>query len=131
MKRSKEALRTARELLRSTYVEGKLDGERARSIVEKTKALKPRGYLQILEAYVNLVRLELAKRHAIIESAVPLAAEVEKQIREDLTRSYGGDLTFEVRVDPALLGGMRIRVGSDVWDGSVKGRLARLADAIG
>lgn len=131
MKRSKEAMRTARQLLRSTYVDGKLDGERAKMIVGKVKEVKPRGYLQVLEAYLKLVRMELAKRHAVVESAVALDGATEGQIRGDLARTYGGDLFFEFRVDPALLGGMRIRVGSDVWDGSVKGRLTRLADALG
>jgi F-type H+-transporting ATPase subunit delta len=131
MKRSKEARRTARELLRTTIANGKLDEGRAREIVEKIKATKPRGYLQILETYLKLLRLELEKRHAVVESAVALDGATEHKIREDLTRSYGGDLTFEFRVDPALLGGMRVQVGSDVWDGSVQARLAQLADAIG
>lgn len=131
MTRSKEAKRNARQLLRATFVEGRLDGERAKAIVKGVQKVKPRGYIHILEAYLKLLRLELEKRHAIVESATPLDANLESQVRGDLARSYGDDLTFEFRVDPALLGGMRIQVGSDVWDGSVKARLAQLADAIG
>jgi F-type H+-transporting ATPase subunit delta len=44
----------------------------------------------------------------------------------NLKKKYGGDLTAEFVVNPQLLGGMRIRVGSDVWDGSVRNRLERL-----
>ncbi len=44
----------------------------------------------------------------------------------DLQKRYGQDLTTEFSVNPALLGGMRIRVGSDVWDSSVRNRLERL-----
>ena len=43
-----------------------------------------------------------------------------------LKKKYGSDLTTEFVVNPELLGGMRIRVGSDVWDGTVRNRLERL-----
>lgn len=130
MKRNKEAIRTARQLLRSTFVDGKLDEGRAQRIVEQIKAAKPRGFLQILEGYVKLLRLELEKRHAVVESAIELDAGMANKVREDLMKSYGGDLSFEFRINPALLGGMRVRVGSDVWDGSIRTRLTQLADAI-
>lgn len=131
MKRNKEAIRTARQLLRSTFVDGKLDESRAQRIVEQIKAAKPRGFLQILEGYVKLLRLELEKRHAVVESAIELDAGMANKVREDLMKSYGGDLSFEFRINPALLGGMRVRVGSDVWDGSIRTRLTQLADAVG
>ena len=43
-----------------------------------------------------------------------------------LKQKYGSDLTTGFVVNLKLLGGMRIRVGSDVWDGSVRNRLERL-----
>ncbi len=46
-----------------------------------------------------------------------------------LAKQYGADLVVEYQVNPALLGGLRIRVGNDVLDGSVQGRLDRLANA--
>jgi F-type H+-transporting ATPase subunit delta len=45
-----------------------------------------------------------------------------------LQRKYGTDLTTEFVTTPELLGGLRIRVGSDVWDGSVRQRLQRLQE---
>jgi F-type H+-transporting ATPase subunit delta len=45
---------------------------------------------------------------------------------KNLKTKYGSDLTTEFIVDPRLLGGMRVRVGSDVWDGTVRNRLERL-----
>ena len=49
---------------------------------------------------------------------------------EDLRRRYGNDLTAEFKVNPELLGGMRVKVGSDVWDGSVKARLTELKNRL-
>ena len=63
MKVSKIALRTARQLLNATVVNGAIDSERAKAFVKKVGEKKPRGYLQVLTAYENLVRLELDKRH--------------------------------------------------------------------
>jgi F-type H+-transporting ATPase subunit delta len=95
-------------------------------LVEK----KPRHYLQLLEAYKRLLRLELEKRTATIETATELAAEAGEQIVANLKRRYGNDLTARFVVTPELLGGMRIRVGSDVWDSSVRNRLQRLQEQL-
>ncbi|MEM7601865.1 MAG: F0F1 ATP synthase subunit delta [Verrucomicrobiota bacterium] len=130
MKVSKEAQRLGRQLFRSAMVNGRLDEDRVRSLSKAVLAKKPRGYVQILEALTNQVRLELNRRHAVIESAVALDAAVQQKVAADLTKDYGEGLTFEYRVNPELLGGMRVRVGNDVWDGSVKARLEQLVDAL-
>ena len=49
-------------------------------------------------------------------------------MQADLTRHYGAGLTFALRENPALLGGVRIQVGGDVYNGSVQGRLAALQE---
>jgi F-type H+-transporting ATPase subunit delta len=51
---------------------------------------------------------------------------IRSEIMANLKTKYGNDLVTDFRVVPQLLGGMRIRVGSDVWDGSVRNRLERL-----
>ncbi len=87
---------------------------------------KPRHYVDILKNYHRLIRLELDKRHAVIESATALSWDTSEHVLRDLRLKYGEGLTTEFRVNPDLIGGLRIRVGSDVWDGSVRGRLDRL-----
>jgi F-type H+-transporting ATPase subunit delta len=73
-----------------------------------------------------LLRLEIEKRHARIESAIPLSPQAAFDIGTRIKRKYGEELTSEFVVNPALLGGLRVRVGSDVWDGSLRNRLERL-----
>jgi F-type H+-transporting ATPase subunit delta len=87
---------------------------------------KPRNYLKVLDAYKRLLRLEVEKRTATIESASELRPEAARDIINNLKRKYGADLTTQFVTKPELLGGMRIRVGSDVWDSSVLNRLQRL-----
>ena len=126
MKINKETRQLAKELLRSSYVDGRLDSSRVASLVKSLIEKKPRNYIKALEAYKRLLRLEVEKRSATIETATELPPEAGEQIVANLKRKYGGDLTAKFVVTPELLGGMRIRVGSDVWDSSVRNRLHRL-----
>jgi len=122
----KEIRRIARGMLRASSTDGQLDRGRIASVVDSVLTKKPRSYLKILEYYKRLLRLEAEKRHARIETATELDAQAASQLSLNLARRYGNDLTTEFVVNPALLGGMRIRVGSDVWDSSVRNRLERL-----
>jgi F-type H+-transporting ATPase subunit delta len=124
---NKEIRQLSKGLLRASFTDGQLDQGKIGSLVQSLIAKKPRHVLAVLENYKRLLRLELEKRHARIESANELTPEVAARIVSNLKRKYGDDLTTEFVVNPALLGGMRVRVGSDVWDGTVRNRLERLA----
>jgi F-type H+-transporting ATPase subunit delta len=126
MQVKKEIRRMAREMLRASFTDGQLDEGRVKSVVDSILTKRPRNYLKILDYYKRLLRLEAEKRHARIETFSELDAQAAAQIALNLSRRYGSDLTTEFIVNPALLGGMRIRVGSDVWDSSVRNRLERL-----
>ncbi|CAN5909241.1 hypothetical protein BH11VER1_BH11VER1_09430 [soil metagenome] len=127
MKINKVALRSARQLLRACVdAEGRLLTDRAMLVVKKMGETKPRGYLGILSAFQRLLRMEVEKRTATIESATPLAQAVSDKLRADLQKKYGNDLTFQFSENPALIGGLRVKVGSHVWDGSVRAKLEAL-----
>jgi F-type H+-transporting ATPase subunit delta len=130
MKINREIRRLSRAMLRASFTDGQLDQGKIASLVQSLIEKKPRNYLHILENYKRLVRLEVEKRRARIESAAELAPEVRSQIVASLQRKYGPDLTTEFAVTPELLGGLRIHVGSDVWDGSVRERLRRLEEEL-
>jgi F-type H+-transporting ATPase subunit delta len=126
MKISKEVRQLSGKLVRASFVDGQLDGGRVQELVASIIKNKPRNYLQLLENYQRLLRLEAEKHRARIESATALDEAAGKQIMADLQKRYGHGLSAEFTVNPALLGGVRIRVGSDVWDSSVRARLERL-----
>ena len=126
MKINKEIRREARELLRASFTDGQFDRGKIESLIQSLVEKKPRHYVDILENYKRLLRLEVEKRHARIESATELPPEVRSGIVSNLQRKYGQDLTTEFLVNPELLGGLRIHIGSDVWDGTVRNRLQRL-----
>ena len=126
MKATKQARNEATQLFRLCRVNGVLDENRAREVVRQIVATKPRGYLGTLTYFQRLVRLDAAGHTARVESAVKLPPDVQTSVRTGLTRAYGPGLSTNFADNPALIGGMRIRVGSDVYDGSVQGRLAAL-----
>ena len=130
MKISREARRLARELFRLSLVNGRLDASRVSAISERVVAEKPRSYLEILKEFTRLVRLELERRHAVVESASPLDESSATNIANTLKQKFGDDITTEFRTSPDLLGGLRIKLGSDVWDGSISSRLATFSQQL-
>ena len=126
MKINKEIRQISRHMLRASFTDGQLDRGKIASLIQSLIAKKPRRYIDILQNYKRLLRLEIAKRHATIESASELSSQTSSKVLAKLKKKYGNDLTTDFVVDPTLLGGMRVRVGSDVWDGSVRNRLQRL-----
>jgi len=126
MKISKQALREARELFRCCLVNGILDEGRVRQAVTLLVESKPRGYVEILSRFHRLVKLELAKHTATVENAVETSPEQKAGIQASLEKHYGQGLDIHYLVNPALIGGLRVQVGSDLYDGSVKTRLERL-----
>ena len=126
MKINKEIRQVSRQTLRASFTDGQLDRGKIASLIQSLIAKKPRRYIDILQNYKRLLRLEIEKRHAAIESASELSPQTSSKILAKLKKKYGDDLTADFVVDPMLLGGMRVRVGSDVWDGSVRNRLQRL-----
>jgi len=129
MKVSKQARRDAKELFRSTLVSGVLDEDRVRNVVGKVIQAKPRGYVGILSHFQRLVKLEVDRRTAKVESAAPLSPEVQADVKGKLGKLYGQGLNISFAQNPSLLGGLRIQVGSNVYDGSVQARLEDLVES--
>ncbi|WP_193212725.1 F0F1 ATP synthase subunit delta [Luteolibacter marinus] len=129
MKISKVATADARRIFRLCQSGGRLDEAKLSKAIKALAEQKPRDYRGILSALKRLVRMELERRHVVIESATELDETNRNRVVSGLAVKYGTGLSFEFRTNPDLLGGLKIRVGNDVFDGSVKGRLDRLAQA--
>jgi F-type H+-transporting ATPase subunit delta len=126
MKISKQAQREARQLFRSCLVNELLDESRVRQAVGLLSEKKPRGYVEILSRLHRLVKLELSRRDVRVENAVETSPAQAENIRASLEKQYGPGLNTQYSINPQLIGGMRIQVGSDLYDGSVKTRLDKL-----
>jgi F-type H+-transporting ATPase subunit delta len=129
MKSSKQVRRDAKTLFRACKADGLLDENRVRKTVGEVIAKKPRGYVAILSHLHRLVRLDLERRAAGIESAAALPETLVQSVRASLTKRYGQGVNISFAVNKELIGGLRVKVGSDVFDGSIRARLDALQDS--
>jgi len=130
MRISKQARHEARQLFLSCQAGGLLDDNRVRQAVRLVAERKPRGYMAVLAQFLRLLKLDVARHAARLESAAPLSPQFQAQVQADLARRYGGGLNFVFAQNPALLGGVRVQVGGDVYDGSVQARLSALEESL-
>lgn len=128
MKVSKQARRDGKTLFNACCVAGLLSEDKVRQTVSLLIAQKPRGYLGTLNHLQRLVKLDLARRSARVETAIEATAAQAEAIRASLAQKYGNGMNVTFSVNPALIAGVKVRAGSDIYDGSVAGRLAALND---
>ncbi len=82
------------------------------------------GQIKILE------ETDLSGSNAEVVSALPLTSEEQKTISGELSAKLGGDASVNFNVDPKLLGGLLVRVGDKVVDGSVAGQISDLRSSL-
>ena len=128
MRTTKRSRRDARRLYRACLVDGLLDEDRALEVVELVAAAHRHGALPILSHFQRLVRLDCARHRGLVESAIPLPIDLRTSVEAGITRTYGRGVSTSFADNPALIGGMRVKVGSDVYDGSVLAALHALEE---
>jgi F-type H+-transporting ATPase subunit delta len=126
MNKMNQVRRNAKHLFGRCRANGSLDENLVRQVVEQILGSKRRGYLALANEFGRLVRLHQLQQTAEVESAAPLPAELRASVQARLTQIYGPHLNTSFLENPSLIGGMRIKVGSDVYDGSIKAGLVAL-----
>ncbi len=124
-----ERLQAAR-LWRSCRTGGRADLEKVRSVLRLLLDAEPRGWQGIVRCLADRLRQETRERTAAVSSAEPLSEALQAEVTAVLRRRHGADLQTAFTTDPALIGGLRVRVGSEVWDGSIHGRLAAMEQSM-
>ena len=131
LKTTKQTMREARQIFRLCVVNGALDEGRVRQVVQTVLQSRQRGSLRLLGYFLRLIKLDRAQHTAKVESAEPVPDDLQTSVRANLERAYGPGLTTQFVLNPALIGGMRVHVGSDVYDGSVQAGIAELKKRFG
>lgn len=126
MKTTARSRRDAKQLFRLCLRNGALDEDRVRSAVGRVLESRRRGYMVLLAQFHRLVRIYTAGHTAEVQSAHPLPADLQTRVQAGLESLYGPRIDTSFAHNPALIGGMRIRVASDVFDGSVRAGLDAL-----
>jgi F-type H+-transporting ATPase subunit b len=103
-----------------------LDEKRQRALIDEFFSGVRSGKVVLLEEEAELPRAPSAE----VVSALPLGEKEQAAIRTDLQKQIGAQAEVVFRVDPAILGGLKIRVGDRVIDGSMAGRLSGLRQSM-
>jgi len=76
-----------------------------------------------LESYLRLAADERSRAIAVVTVARPLTVEQASRLRAALSKQVGREVSLQVSVDPAVIGGVRVQLGDEVIEGTVAGRL--------
>jgi F-type H+-transporting ATPase subunit delta len=127
MKGTRRTIRAARRLYRACLVDGRVDEPRVRAVARRLAGSGRRGSLAVLSSLRRIVKLDRDRHRALVETATSLPEDLRGEVQASLARLYGSGLATSFETSPDLIGGMRIKVGSNVYDGSVRARLAAIA----
>ena len=129
MKISRQAQREAKQLFQACHEEDNLNESKTRETVKLLLVKKPRDFVAILSHLHRLIKLDVQRRTAVVQSAIALNENQQAQVRENLSKIYGNNLNYTFTENSELIGGMKLKVGSDVFDGSVRTRLTNLQES--
>jgi F-type H+-transporting ATPase subunit delta len=119
---------------RAGLVHSLLEGKARPTTVRLAElALTGFGGRSLLSALTRLVELAAARRDAsvayVVMAVAPTEAE-ERALADKLSQMYGRQVSLKVEVKPEIIGGVSVRVGSDLYDGTVQRRLAEARAAL-
>jgi len=122
--------RKQRRIAAAEAREKALKGEAPREFVRFLQAVVRRGRQgllgEIAQEYQVLLDVKLNRVHAGVTLADDADARTQKQVVERLTKALGREVRAYFRSDPRILGGVVVRVGDRIFDGSVRRRLTAL-----
>ena len=127
---AKQIQQLARQFFKLSIVDGKLSANRVSGVLEYIEKHRPANTLAVLKAYQRLVAAEFARGRAVVEHAGIVPAPALDAIAAALAKKYSRPVSWVSKPNPALLAGLRVRVGDDTYESSVAGQLATLAAAV-
>jgi F-type H+-transporting ATPase subunit delta len=111
---------------RQELVEGLLSGRATDPTIVLAKravAARERTFGQTIEGYVTLAAAQKNRALATVRVAKPLSSDQRNRLRAALSKQVGRDVAIQEIVDPDVLGGMRVEIGDEVFEGTVSDRL--------
>lgn len=126
----KQIQQLARQFFKLSVVDGSLSADRVAGVLQYIEKHRPSGTVAILKAYQRLIVAEVARGQAVVEHAGSINDTILANIAAAMTKKYGRTVAGIARRSDALIAGLRVRVGDDVYESSVAGQLATLARAV-
>ncbi|PAW61215.1 MAG: hypothetical protein B9S34_16430 [Opitutia bacterium Tous-C1TDCM] len=126
----KQVLELARQFFKLSLVDGRLSDDRVAGVLQYIEKHRPVQAVAVLKAYARLVAAEVARGQAVVEHAGLVPSAALDAVSAALSRKYGRPVVWIAKRNDALIAGLRVRVGDDVYESSVAGQLAALGQAV-
>lgn len=126
----KNVQHTARLLYKLSFVDGRLTQEQIAGVLAYVEKTKPVDSLALLKAYHRLIAGEVSRNQAVVEHAGSVSPETLQGIASSLSKTYQRPITATARPNSALLAGLRVRVGDDVYENSLASQLSQLGSNV-
>jgi F-type H+-transporting ATPase subunit delta len=130
MRGDKKTKLLASRLFKLSLVNDQVSAGQVAGVLGYIEKAAPRHALALLKLYHRAIKTELAKSYALVEHAGPVSDTTLRLIEGAMTRKYHRPVTASARANPRLLAGVRIRIGSDIYESTVAGQLANLSSAV-
>jgi F-type H+-transporting ATPase subunit delta len=130
MNRNKKNLLLVKKLVELSKVDDLVEASMVSEVLASLKKLNLPHTLSLLKLYLHQIRREIAQHTATVYTPTSLSAPVLSEVEQDFTKLYGRKIKAVAETDTSLIAGVRVRVGDDVYDSSVAGRLQRLAENV-
>jgi len=129
MRGNKQIRKIGKTLVQLSLKDGDVSAERVQAVLKALEGHPPRNYRAVLREFQTQLRKQIERSQAIVEYAGPLPANLINNVEASFSARYARPITAVPRENPDLIAGVRIRVGSDVYDSSIQNHLQELAKA--
>ena len=127
---NKQIQQLARQFFKLSFANGVISATQVAGVLEYIEKHRPAHSMAILKAYQRLVAAEVARGQAVVEHAGPINSVAVDAIASALAKKYGRPVTAIEKRNDALLAGLRVRLGDDLYESSIAGQLAALAESV-
>ena len=128
MKRDQKIIKLAKKLVELSKENGVVTESKVVEVLSGLQQVQHRHHLTVLKTFLNYLRREVALQTAVVSTPAGLSDDALGAIEAQFSRLYNRPVNAVTQQDTSLIAGVRVRVGDDVYDASVAGRLLRLAE---
>ncbi|MFT4901618.1 MAG: F-type H+-transporting ATPase subunit delta [Lentimonas sp.] len=130
MKRHTKTTQLAKKLVQLSKQGDVVTDAKVGEVLAALKQVQHSHPLELLKTYLSYIRREVALQSAVVSTPGTLSADALQALEAKFSKIYGRTIRASVQTDTSLIAGVRVRVGDDVYDASLSGRLQRLAENV-
>jgi F-type H+-transporting ATPase subunit delta len=130
MKRDQKITKLAKKLVELSKENGVVTESKVSEVLAGFRQVQHRHHLVVLKTFFGHLRREVALQTAVVSTPAVLSDDTLRAIEAQFSKLYNRPVSAVTQQNTSLIAGVRVRVGDDVYDASVAGRLQRLAESV-